>query len=105
MFVWLSSRLSEKNDPPPAVCSQVGRIHHQSNGEHNNNNSERGPLMFWAGGGELSRMGRHKQLKREGASLHHVVEKKVVASSQGWVVDVLLNRKGGALHCTTKRLS
>ena len=28
----------------------------------------------------------------------------VEASSQGWVVDVLLHRKGGALHCTTKSL-
>ena len=26
----------------------------------------------------------------------------VEASSRGWVVDVLLNRKGRALHCTTK---
>ena len=29
--------------------------------------------------------------------------RQVKASSQGWVVDVLLSRKGGALHCTTKK--
>ena len=53
-------------------------------------------------GGELSKLGRRQQPKREGASLHHIVD--VEASSQGWVVDVPLNRKGGGLHCTSKTL-
>ena len=55
-----------------------------------------------------SQKGLRVNLSREKLTLEPWAEEEggrgMEASSQGWVVDVLLNRKGGALHCTTRRL-